>query len=67
MDTNLGILSSYVKVQLSEELERVKDLAIVSAREARTVKATMESFKLSAGMNMVQTLATTVRLLETQV
>ena len=69
MDATLGVLYSFVivRVQLIEELERVKDLARSSARDTRMPKATLKPLKSSVDINSIRMLTTTVSLLETEV
>ena len=45
LDTTIGILYSFIRVQLIEELEGVKDLAKASARDAGMSTAALESLK----------------------
>ena len=52
-DTTLGILNSYIRVHLIEELGRVKGLSKSSAMDARMSKAALESFKSSVDTNLM--------------
>ena len=67
MDTTLGVLDSFVRVQLIKELRHVKDPEKASARDIGMSKTALELLKSSVNMNSMQTLATTVNSLETEV
>ena len=67
LDTTLGVLNSFVQLQLIEELQSVKRLAKASSRDAQLAMAALASLKLSIDMNLTQKLAITVSSLETEV